>query len=145
MATLDVQNANLVALNDNHYFLQIGPQPNSVLRRTAVAELGTTPLIHFTPTTITVSSGVGTIPVLTDKTIYRFSAPLSQLVISSVASSWTNNSMAHLVLTWASSLNVTPLNYGSSGISAFDSTVPVASKPSEISIFNNKAKLFNGE
>ena len=111
----------------------------------AQGEIKNKPEIDFTETTITVSSGVGTIAALTDKTIYRFSAAVSQLVISATAGGWTANSMAQLVFTWATSLNSTPINYSTSGVSAFDDTEPSPNSYCEITIFNNKARINNGQ
>ena len=100
---------------------------------------------EYTVTNITVSSGVGTIALLENRTIYRFSAALSQLVISGKSAGWNENSMAQLVFTWAASLNATPINYGSSGVTAFDMTYPIAGRYCEISIFNNKARIGHGQ
>ena len=111
----------------------------------AISDITDLPQIDFVETTVTVSGGVGTIAALTDKTIYRFSAALSQLVISDVAQGWTTNSMAQLCFTWDSSLSSTAISYGSSGITAFDDTTAKEDTYCEISIFNNKAKIGNGQ
>jgi hypothetical protein len=53
--------------------------------------------------------------------------------------------MAHLCITFAGSIDAIPVNYGSSGITPFDSiTEPGAGEYCEISIFNNIAKIDNG-
>lgn len=98
--------------------------------------------IDFVEQTIAVVNGVGAISALADKTIYRFSAPLKELVVSGLAESWNPNSMAQLCITWDSDPTI---NYGTTGIFAFDKTKPKAGGYGEISIFNNKACLGNGQ
>lgn len=95
--------------------------------------------------TITLSSGIGTISLLKPNTIYRFSGEVSRINISSVDSTWNDQSIAVLCLTWNATLNATPIDYTSSGITAFDFTEPIAYKYAEISIFNNKSILRHGE
>ena len=109
-----------------------------------VSEVTDLPRIDFSTITITVSGGVGMITTLVDKTTYRFTAPLQQLVISDLSPIWNTDSMAQLCITWASSLASTAISYPV-GITAFDDSTPKEDVYSEISIFNNQAMITNGQ